>query len=132
MPLQLDIVTPDQAAVQVTCDEVVVPGVQGELDLLPGHVPLLSALRPGVLVVVQGNQRSIYAVGTGFVQIEDDQVNVLTEACDPPRRIDLETTRKALEEAQGKLAELGPGDPRFLEFERAAALAQARLDAKAR
>ncbi|HJL43965.1 MAG TPA: ATP synthase F1 subunit epsilon [Myxococcales bacterium LLY-WYZ-16_1] len=132
MALEVDIVTPDQAAVQVSCDEVVVPGLEGDIGLLPGHVPLLSALRPGVLSVRKEGKRTFYAVGAGFVQIEDDRVQVLTEACDTPARIDLEATKRSLADAEGHLKDLGPGDPRFFEFERSAALARARIDAKSR
>lgn len=132
MPLQIAIVTPDQEARNTTCEEIVVPGLAGDLGLLPGHIPLISALRPGVLTLVESGKKSVYAVGSGFVEVSNDRVSILTETCDAPGDIDVDASRKDLADAQKHLAELGPNDSRFWEFERSASLAQAKIDAAAR
>ena len=70
MAIQLAIVTPTREAVAMECDEVIAPGAEGEVGLLPGHVPLITALSPGVLTVYKGGHQRFFAVGTGFAEIE--------------------------------------------------------------
>jgi F-type H+-transporting ATPase subunit epsilon len=128
MPIRLAIVTPEKEALAIECDEVVAPGVNGEIGLLPGHVPLITAIRPGVLTVIKGGRKSYYAVSSGFAEVESDQVTVLTASCEPASDIDVERARKALSEAEGKLEKLGPEDQGYdaarFQMERA----RARLD----
>ena len=128
MPINLAIVTPEREALSIVCDEVVAPGVNGEIGLLPGHVPLITALRPGVLTVVKGGRRSYYAVSSGFAEVDADQVTVLTASCEPASEIDVERARRALSDAEAKLEKLGPQDPGYdaarFQIERA----RARLD----
>lgn len=130
--MKLAIVTPEEQALSVDADEVVAPGENGELGILPGHIPLISALRPGVLTVVRGGKRTYYAVSSGFVEIEAEQVSVLTDSCEEASTIDRERAKRAFADAEEKLKTLGPDDPGYLEQRRRAERAQARLDAVAR
>ena len=130
--LELHVVTPTAAALDVECDEVIVPGVYGELGFMPGHVPLITALRPGVLVAIREGRRQIFAVSSGFAEIDQNKVTILTDSCEPASAVDVERARKALHGAEEKLKTLGPDDPGFAEAQRRAALAQARIDAAAR
>ena len=126
--IKLAIVTPEKEALAIECDEVIAPGVNGEIGLLPGHVPLITALRPGVLTVIKGGRRSYYAVSSGFAEVDNDQVTVLTASCEPASEIDVERARKALSDAEAKLEKLGPEDSGYegarFQIERA----RARLD----
>lgn len=132
MALKLAIVTPEHEALQVECTEVVAPGVRGELGLLPGHVPLITALAPGVLTVFQGAKKTYYAVSTGYAEIEKDVVTILTDSCEEAAKIDQDRAKKALAEAESKLQTIGPDDPTYAENLRRQARARARLDALAR
>ncbi len=129
MALKIAIVTPDHESLSIDCDEVVVPGFNGELGLLPGHVPVVSALRPGVLTVISAQKRSFYAVATGFAEIEGAQVTILTEACEESSKIDSARAQRALEQAETALAKLSNEDAGYAEQQRRAARARARLDA---
>src|SRR5918996_386856 len=102
MALKLAIVTPEKEALAIECDEVIAPGVNGEIGLLPGHVPLITALRPGVLTVIKGGRKLYYAVSSGFAEVDQDQVTVLTASCEPATEIDVERARKALSDAEAK------------------------------
>jgi F-type H+-transporting ATPase subunit epsilon len=126
------IVTPEEEALSLTCDEVIAPGLEGDLGFLPGHIPLVSALRPGVLTVREGNQNRYFAVGPGYVEIDDDKVIVLTEVCERPDQIDPAEEERAIGEAQSALAELGPADPQFMKLTRTVQLAQSRIEAHRR
>ena len=126
MALRISIVTPDRDALAVECEEAVVPGVEGELGLLPQHVPLVSALAPGVLTTVQGGKKAYYVVGTGFAEIDEDLITILTNTCEAAKDVDLARAKKSLADATAKLDQLGPEDPGYakaqMRAKRAAAL----------
>ena len=113
MPLKLKVVTPENEALNATCDEVTAPGVDGELGFGSGHVPLITALKPGLLTVRQGNQKTVYAISTGFAEIEDEKVTVLTEACELSTNINVEQTKRDIAEAEAALQGLGEQDADF-------------------
>ena len=108
------------------------PGINGEIGFLPGHVPLVTALRPGVLTVVVGGKKRFLTVSTGFAEVEGDTVTILTDACEPLESIDAARAKKAFQEASGALDKLGPRDEGYVEQRQRMARAQARLDCLAR
>ncbi len=116
----------------MTCEEVIAPGILGEIGLLPGHVHLLTALKPGVLTVVHDRKRTHRAVSTGFVEIEDDTVTILTDACEEAAAIDVARAKRALSEAEAALQDLSPWEPKATEERRRAERARARLETVAR
>lgn len=130
--LELHVVTPTSAALDVDCDEVIVPGVYGELGFLPGHVPLITALRPGVVTIIRENRRQNYVVSSGFAEIDQNKVTVLTDTWEPASEVDVDRARRALASAEEKLKTLGPDDPGYVEAQRKAARAQARIEAASR
>lgn len=104
MPLRVEIVTPKGIALDAEADEVLVPGVMGELGILPQHVPLLSGIKPGVVRLRRGNKQEQLAVGAGFVEVgAQDHVIVLTEECEKPEQVDLEDARRDLVAVEEKL-----------------------------
>ena len=109
MPLHLQIVTPEKKAFEGDVDEVIVPGSEGELGILPHHAPLISLLGQGVLRLKQGGQEQEFAIFGGFLQVRPDRVVVLAETADMGSEIDLERAQRARREAekmlQGGLAE---------------------------
>ena len=132
MAIKLSIVTPDADVLSIECDEVVIPGVNGEIGILPGHVPLITGLRPGVLTITKAGRRSYYAVSSGFAEVEGDQVSVLTDSAEEATAIDAARAKKALGEAEEKLKALSPDDPAYVEHRRRADRAAARIDASQR
>src|SRR5207244_3419839 len=66
MPLALEIVTPEERVVTVTCDEVRLTSVEGQFGIRPGHTPLVAALAAGELVYIAGGATHRYAAGEGF------------------------------------------------------------------
>lgn len=118
MPLLLEIVTPDELVFSENVDHVAVPTAAGEVDLMPGHVPLLSIiLEPGELKFAQGQKDTAMAIDKGFVQVRGDKVSILTEAAKDVEEIDLDVVsqaRKAAEEELAKAKEAGE-DPAVIE-----------------
>jgi F-type H+-transporting ATPase subunit epsilon len=105
VPLQLEIVTPERRAYSGTVDAVVVPGIEGELGILPHHAPLISTLGVGVLRMRSGGQEEEFAIAGGFLQVRPDKVVVLAETADMASEIDLERAQAARREAERAIAE---------------------------
>jgi F-type H+-transporting ATPase subunit epsilon len=103
MPLHLQIVTPQKRAFEGDVDEVIVPGSEGELGILPHHAPLVSLLGQGILRLKQGGQEQEFAIFGGFLQVRPDRVVVLAETADLGSDVDLERAERARREAEKML-----------------------------
>jgi len=125
--LKLQLVTPYKKVLSTEVDEVTAPGSLGELGVLPGHTPLLTTLKIGELSYKQGNENFHVAVNWGYLEIEEDQVNVLVETAEPADDIDLERAKAALGRAEEKLKTLDPEDKNFKIMEAALERALIRI-----
>jgi len=105
MPLTLEIVTPEARVYSDTVDNVVIPTVEGEIGILPGHLPLLSQVADGELRVTKGGVTEGLVVGDGFVQIQGDKVSILAEHAIEESSIDENVVEKAMQRAQSALNE---------------------------
>jgi F-type H+-transporting ATPase subunit epsilon len=129
--LGVNLVTPTGVVAHTDTDSVQAPGEIGEFELLPGHVPLLTALKPGVLTI--GNKsRSRYAVSNGYLRIDaTGTVEILVEQAVPAAEINADTARSDLKKAEDDLAKWGdkPQDGDYLNILHRVGWAKARLDA---
>jgi F-type H+-transporting ATPase subunit epsilon len=98
--LELEIVTPDRLVLSESVDDVVLPGTEGYLGVLPGHAPLLTALTPGEISYGVKGRRHLLAVSGGFAEVLRSRVSVLAEACERADEIDIERARHAKERAE--------------------------------
>jgi len=103
MPLQLEIVTPERLAYSDHVDSVQLPGIEGELGVLPHHAPLVSILGLGELLIRKGGQEESFAIVGGFLQVRPDKVVVMAEDADMASEIDLEKAQEARREAEKAL-----------------------------
>jgi F-type H+-transporting ATPase subunit epsilon len=103
MPLQLEIVTPERLAYSDEVDMVLVPGIEGELGILPHHTPLVSLLGVGELKIRKGGDEESFAIAGGFLQVRPDKVVVMAETAEIDSDIDLERAQKARAEAEKAL-----------------------------
>ena len=101
--LQLEVVTPERKVLSEAVDTVTVPGLGGELGILPGHTPLISQLQTGVLAYSAGGKSSQLHVSGGFVEVKDDVVSVLAEVAERPEEIDAARARLAREHIEKQL-----------------------------
>ena len=142
--MRLSVTTPRGALVDTDVEEVTAPGELGEFGVLPGHVPLMSALKPGVLWY-KGKERSgIIAIGQGFLQVAPlpqaddraggrDRVLVLVDQAVTAKDVDRASAEKDLAAAERELAAwTGEIDGRHQNLIERRGWAQARLDASAR
>jgi F-type H+-transporting ATPase subunit epsilon len=103
VPIQLEIVTPERLVFEDEVDSVNVPGVEGELGILPHHAPLVSTLGYGELRIRKGGTEESFAIVGGFVQVRPDKVVVMAETADLAAEIDLERAQEARREAERAL-----------------------------
>lgn len=115
MSLTLEIVTPEARVYSDTIDTVVIPTVDGEVGILPGHIPLLTQVDHGELRVTKGNTTQWLAVGGGFAQVSGDKVSVLAERAIIEEKIDEHAVEEAMKRAEEKMKEAAHLDP--AEFE---------------
>ncbi|HEY2344131.1 MAG TPA: ATP synthase F1 subunit epsilon [Chthoniobacteraceae bacterium] len=105
--LRLEIVTPESRAYSDDVDLVVIPAVDGEMGVFPMHVPLMTQIKPGELVVTKGRDIQHLAVGEGFVEITQTRVNVLTDMAIEARHIDESAAEEAVRRAEARIREGG-------------------------
>ena len=101
--IQLEVVTPERRVLAETVDMVTVPGLGGELGILPGHTPLISQLQTGVLTYVQDGKNFPLHVSGGFVEVRDDHVSVLAEVAERPDEIDAARAKLSRERLEKQL-----------------------------
>ena len=129
--LGVNLVTPRGVVAHTDADSVQAPGELGEFELLPGHVPMLTALRPGVLTIGT-KARTRYAVSSGYLRVDlSGAVEILVEQALPTIEIDSEIAKKDLATAEAELAKWGdrPLDGDYVNLQQRAGWARARLDA---
>ena len=113
--IQLTIVTPDGAKLNEAVDEITAPSVEGEFGVLPGHVPLLAAVKPGVIAWKSKGGGGTCAIGWGFIEVSNDTATVLTDQFATRESIDPVIVRAALKDADEKIAKF-TGEPGSTEF----------------
>ena len=104
--IQLIVVTPERQLLHETVVEVTVPGLDGELGILPGHAPLITELGIGELTyrTSSAGRPVPLAIIAGFAEVLPDRVTILAETAERATEIDLARAEAALERAQKRLA----------------------------
>jgi F-type H+-transporting ATPase subunit epsilon len=103
--LRLEIVTPDAVAYSNDVEMVTLPAVEGQIGILPQHVPLMTQMVPGEMIVRQSGPDRFLAVGEGFVEITGDRVAILTDMAVAAESIDEAKAEEARQRAQARLRE---------------------------
>jgi ATP synthase, F1 epsilon subunit (delta in mitochondria) len=101
--LKLEIVTPEAKTYSDDVDSVVIPGIEGEMQVLPQHIPLMTKLAPGELRVMKSGQEVRLAVGEGFVEVTQESVSVLTDMAINENEIDESAAEAAMKRAEEAL-----------------------------
>jgi F-type H+-transporting ATPase subunit epsilon len=111
VPLQLEIVSPERRAYADEVDMVIVPGIDGELGILPRHTRLISALGIGELRIKKGGTEQILFISGGFVEVRPDKVVVMADLAEHSDEIDEQRAVEARKRAQAELESARePGD----------------------
>lgn len=105
----VEIVTPVETKFKGTVQEIILPGIAGEMAVLGGHAPLLTMLRPGVTVAVNGAERTLLSTGEGFATIAENRVVCLVDFAMSVSELDYPKLKEELSEVSAALAS-SPGD----------------------
>ena len=103
--LKLEIITPDAAAYSADVDMVTLPGIEGQMGIYPHHVPLMTQMVPGEIIVHKDGQDFSLAVGEGMVEIMADHVSILTDLAIAAEHIDEAKVEEARQRAEARLQE---------------------------
>jgi F-type H+-transporting ATPase subunit epsilon len=106
MPLSVHIVTAEREVfAEEGVDEVVAPGAEGELTVLPSHAPLLTMIKPGIMRLVKGGQDVDVAITGGFLEVRGDRVTILADAAEKADEIDAVRAEEARRRAERAMQE---------------------------
>jgi F-type H+-transporting ATPase subunit epsilon len=106
---RLSIVTAEREVFADDVDEVVAPGVEGQLGILPHHSPLMTTLLPGELLVKKGSEEFYMAISGGFIEVRPDRIIVLADTAERVEEIDVARAEEAKRRAEARLAEPAEG-----------------------
>ncbi len=126
--LTVSIVTPGEDMLDAQADQVTAPSVDGEVGILPGHLPLLADLKEGMVGLYKGGELKAYAVSDGFIEVQGDVVTILAETAEKASDIDVKRSERALKDAESKLKSLDGIDPEYAEQMARAQRARVRLE----
>ncbi|MBO3464150.1 ATP synthase F1 subunit epsilon [Aetokthonos hydrillicola Thurmond2011] len=112
MTLTVRVISPDKTVWDATAEEVILPSTTGQLGILSGHAPLLTALDTGVMRVRSSKNQDWVAIALlgGFAEVEQDEVTILVNSAENGDKINLEQARTAYTEAQTRLNQVSQGD----------------------
>ncbi len=109
--MKLDVVTQEGARVKgLEVDEVILPGIVGEMGILPGHKAMVMGLGIGPMTLRGPSGEDRFALSGGFVEVLGDEIRVLSETCERACDIDVERARRRLDDATATLQASHPGE----------------------
>jgi F-type H+-transporting ATPase subunit epsilon len=131
MTLTVRVIAPDQTVWDDTAEEVILPSTTGQVGILTGHAPLLTALDTGVMRVRPKNQWIAIALMGGFAEVQENEVTILVNGAELGEKIDTNAARKAFAEAEVALetASGGTNLQEQIKAKQALKRARARLQA---
>ena len=130
MALTVRVVAPDKTVWDSPAEEVILPSTTGQLGILGGHAPLLTALDVGVMRVRADREWVAIALMGGFAEVESDEVTILVNGAERGDAIDQEAARKAYDEAQTRMDQVSVDDRQAaIQAKQALKRARARLQA---
>lgn len=103
--LKLEIVTPEGNSYSDDVEMVTLPGVEGEMGILPQHVPLVTQISSGEIIVRKNGRDEFLAVGEGFVQVTGERVAIMTDMAVKAENIDEVQAEEARKRAESRLSE---------------------------
>lgn len=133
MPIHCDIVSQDRTVFEGDVDIVVLPGMDGEMGVLPHHAPLLTTLKFGLIKIRRQGHEEVFTVAGGVAEIQPSIVTVLADAAENVAEIDVARAEAAKKNAEEALSQVKPEDAdAYLAIEAALRRSNLRLDAARR
>lgn len=109
--LRVNIVTPERPFLDQECVSLTVPGVLGEMQILPGHAAILAELKAGVMSLQKSNDEiERFMIAEGFVEVDHDQVNILCEQARAKSEVDKEQEENLFQDLNQKITQIDQDD----------------------
>ena len=129
MTIRCEIVSQDRTVFQGDVDIVILPGVAGEMGILPHHAPVLTILKYGVIKIRRQGKEELFAVAGGMAEVQPEVVTILADAAENIQEIEVTRAQAAKKRAEDALAKLKPEDhDAYLTMEAALRRSNLRLD----
>jgi F-type H+-transporting ATPase subunit epsilon len=129
MPIRCEIVSQDRTVFQGDVDIVILPGVAGEMGILPHHAPVLATLKYGVIKIRHNGKEDLFTVAGGIAEVQPTIVTILADAAENVEEIDITRAQAAKKRAEEALANIKPEDhDAYLRMEAALRRSNLRLD----
>jgi len=103
MGVRIDIVTAERLVFSEDADIVLVPGVEGEMGILPHHAPLMTMIKPGEILVRKGIEEYSLAISGGFLEVKPDHITILADAAERADEIDIARAEAAKKRAEERI-----------------------------
>lgn len=133
MPIRCEIVSQDRIVYQEDVDMVILPGMGGEMGILPHHAPILTTLKFGVIHIKRQNEELFFTVAGGIAEVQPDQVTVLADAAENVEEINIKRAEEARQKAEQALKEgVGDGGDIYLQVQAALRRSNLRIEAARR
>lgn len=113
--IQFKIVTPEKVLYDSMVEGVSFPTVEGEITVLPHHIPLISAIKPGELKIKKEGKEEFFHVTSGILEVDDKAVTLLTDAAERAADVDEKRAEEAVKKAQAIMSEARHDDEGYAE-----------------
>ena len=100
MKIKFKIVTPERTVFEDQIDQVTLPTQEGEITVLPEHIPLIAVLAPGELTVKQDGKEIAMAVSGGIIEVRKNELTILADTAERAEEIDIKRAEEARERAE--------------------------------
>lgn len=107
MNLQLDIITPTKSVLSEEVEEITAPTENGEITILPNHIPLLTKVKPGELSIRRNHKSNFFAVTGGFLEVKENKVTILADYAIRAEDIEIAKAKEAQERAEAAMKQKG-------------------------
>ncbi len=127
--INLEIITPTKVVLNTEVEVVAAPGTLGEFGVLPGHVPFITTLNPGLVKYSEGSSEKSFFIPGGIFNVDGDKAKILTESAEIPSDIDSAEANKQLEDIQNIIDGFDGTEDELAELNKKLKLAEARVEA---
>lgn len=125
--IHVEIVTPYELFYEGNVDQIVLPAIDGEIGILPGHAPVIVALNPGEIRMTDGDKILYISASDGYAQIEIDCAIIVIGSAEWPEQIDLDRANLAMARAEQRIHAPGVSQQEVLRGKRGILRAKARI-----